>query len=209
MSSIARARVVLVLGVVLMGAGPAGWVATDVLERDNDFCNACHIEGDVPLHIDIRRELDTRPPTSLAARHAQAAPGWRPADPVMRCFDCHSGTGVIGRARIKAVAARDLGIWLLGRAEEPHQLSVAIVDRDCTKCHDRFSTQASTRPRPPFHSLPIHAREVGVACVGCHPVHESEVDPDFHFLAVARVQAECARCHRDFDDASNGARSQY
>ncbi len=202
MPSRAPARSVLVLGVVLVTAGPAGWVTTDVLERENDFCNACHIEGDVPLHIDIRHDMDNRPPRSLAALHAERVPAWRPDDPVMRCFDCHSGTGLVGRTRIKAIAARDLGVWLIGRAEEPTHLSVAIVDRDCTKCHERFVEQASTRPRPAFHSLPIHAADLGVDCVQCHPVHEADVDPKFHFLAIARVQAECAHCHSDFENGS-------
>lgn len=203
MPFLSRVRPLLVPVVVLLLAGPAGWVATDVLERDNDFCNACHIEGDVPLHIDIRHDLDTRPPRSLAALHGERVPAWRPADPHLRCFDCHSGTGLVGRARIKLVAARDLGVWLAGRAEEPTHLTVPIVDPDCTKCHpDPWDRAGAGRSRPPFHSLSVHARDLGADCVTCHPVHDADVDPGFHFMNVARVRTECARCHNDFGNGS-------
>ena len=51
-----------------------GWTVTDELERQNDFCNACHIEGEsgesTPLHIAIRHGFDSRPPETLAAAHS-------------------------------------------------------------------------------------------------------------------------------------------
>jgi len=189
------------IGVATVGAvlGAAAWHATDVLERDNDFCIACHIEGGVPLHIGLRDDFDRRPPRSLAALHADTLPAARPADPTMRCFDCHGGVGLLGRARIKWLAAHDLVVWLAGRAEEPTTLRVPLRDADCRKCHASFPADTGERGRPPFHALEVHDAELGVRCTDCHVVHTSDVDPDFHFIDTERVRDRCARCHSQFE----------
>jgi hypothetical protein len=44
-----------VLGALL---GAAGWVVSDHLEQDNDFCNACHVSAEMPLHREIRRDFE-------------------------------------------------------------------------------------------------------------------------------------------------------
>jgi hypothetical protein len=54
------------LGVVL---GTVGWIATDHLEQDDDFCNACHVSAGIPLHAEIRRDYDARPAPSLGAQN--------------------------------------------------------------------------------------------------------------------------------------------
>lgn len=193
----------LVLAAVVVGvAVPVAWLGTDALERNNDFCNACHIAGDVPLHIDLRREFDARPPASLAALHAHALPAQRPEDPVMRCFDCHAGVGLAGRAQVKWLAAKDLLVWLAGQAEEPAALTVPLRDADCTQCHMGFEDLDDGAPRggPPFHSLDVHNHDLGVACTSCHIVHDEDVDEGFHFLAPSRVRAQCARCHSQFEN---------
>jgi hypothetical protein len=193
---------VRLLGLVAAGtclAFAGAWLTTDVLERDNDFCNACHIDGDVPLHIALRRDLDARPPRSLASAHAASIGGARPDDPVMRCFDCHAGVGLVGRVRTKWIAATDLVVWLAGRAEEPESLRWPLVDADCRGCHEAFDADGTDRVRPPFHALPVHNHDLGISCPSCHEVHADDVDPDFHFLATRRVRARCARCHGQFD----------
>jgi len=198
MSNRMRTQHFAVLVVAIGVAGVATWLGTDALERNNDFCNDCHIEGDVPLHIDLRHEFDARPPRSLAALHGEVMPAHRPEDPVMRCFDCHSGVGFAGRARIKALAARDLVIWLAGRAEEPQELTVPLRDEDCRQCHALFGASGAERAAPPFHSLDVHNHELGVDCTTCHVVHDEDVDPSFHFLATRRVRTVCGRCHSQF-----------
>ena len=65
-------RILAIAGAVGAVAAPAGWLVTDRLEQRNDFCNACHLEPGVPLHAEIRRAFDGRPPSSLAAGHAAA-----------------------------------------------------------------------------------------------------------------------------------------
>ncbi len=92
----------------------------DAVERQNDFCNACHLpDGGGPLHIDIRHDFDARPPHNLAGLHAlRVREADAPPDP-MRCIDCHGGVGLVGQARVKMLAARDALVWLSGDFEEP------------------------------------------------------------------------------------------
>ncbi|MCP3986858.1 MAG: hypothetical protein GY723_20925, partial [bacterium] len=74
-------------------AGPMGWIVSDRLERDNDFCVSCHLDPDTPLHADNRADFDARPPEAMAAAHAAAG---HPDDRSFRCIDCHGGSGFLG-----------------------------------------------------------------------------------------------------------------
>jgi hypothetical protein len=173
---------------------------TDHLERDNDFCTACHLEADVPLHSDIRRDFDALPPVSLAGRHGSAAVEGR-AEPAFRCIDCHGGAGLLGRARVKALAARDAFWYVVGRFEEPSGMRWPLWDEDCVKCHASFDVselQAGQSPR--FHQLPVHNVELGVACVQCHMSHDAGGDAGAYFVNAAPVRGQCARCHSEFEE---------
>jgi nitrate/TMAO reductase-like tetraheme cytochrome c subunit len=197
-----RDRIVaaLVAALACAGLGAAGWAVTDRLEQDDDFCNACHVSADVPLHIEIRRETDARPPRSLAGRHAEAGTSAR-ADGGFRCIDCHGGTSLLGRARVKALAAKDAFWYVLGRFEEPDGMRWPLWDEDCLRCHASFEqseagADASTR----FHALAVHNVDLGVACVECHSAHQAGGDAGAFFLRAAPVRAQCARCHSEFQD---------
>ena len=195
------------LGLALASSGvifAIGWWGTDVLERQNDFCNACHLDGGVALHAELRRDFDTRPPASLAALHAERRPRAGSDAREMRCIDCHAGVGLAGRARIKWLAARDLLVWLAGRAHEPSGLSVPLRDEDCAQCHGRLEGEARDDGRMAFHAVFVHNDSLGtagVACTSCHAVHDAGGDPGFHFLSPARVREQCARCHSQFETA--------
>jgi nitrate/TMAO reductase-like tetraheme cytochrome c subunit len=195
-------------------AAPAGWLATDHLERDDDFCNACHLEPGVPLHIEIRREYDARPAVTLAAAHARpeaseprratGEPAYQPRSPGsegFRCIDCHGGVGFVGRARVKMLAAKDAFWYLVGHFEEPTEMRWPLWDRDCLRCHPTFDTRVAAEwETPRFHQLPVHNVDLGVACVSCHPAHGPGGAPEAHFLHVTRVRTECARCHPEFEE---------
>lgn len=189
--------VLAVLGVV---GGAAGWVVTDHLEQDNDFCNACHLGPEQPLHIELRREFDARPAVSLSAAHAAAEVEGR-GDPAFRCIDCHGGTGAAGRMRVKVLAAKDAFWYVVRRFEEPERMRWPLWDADCRKCHAAFAGQAWQGPGPePFHSLAVHNVELGVDCVECHAVHGPGGSPDGYFLHAGPVRAQCARCHDEFEE---------
>jgi hypothetical protein len=181
-------------------AAPAGWLVTDYLERDDDFCNACHLEPGVPLHIDIRRDFQGAPAASLAAAHAQADGETRP-EGGFRCIDCHGGASLVGRARVKALAAKDTFWYVVGHFEEPAGMRWPLWDEDCTKCHADFD-EADPEPweNPRFHQLAVHNVELGVGCVECHSSHMPNGDPKHQFLRASAVRSQCARCHTEFEE---------
>jgi len=192
-------RVLVFVGVSAIVALPAGWIATDAIERNNDFCTSCHIDGDVPLHRDVRADFERRPPASMAASHAGAIARERPEDPSMRCIDCHGGVGLLGRAKIKLLAARDAAVWLAGRGEEPTEMRHPLVDADCRQCHPTFDPRVDPHAPEPFHALPVHNIDLGMACVACHTAHVDTGDESFHFLETERVRRRCAHCHSAFE----------
>lgn len=178
---------------------PTGWVVTDVLERDDDFCNACHLTPETPLHLEVRRDFDTTPPVSLAGAHG-AATLERDGGRALRCIDCHGGHGLVGRARVKALAARDAFWYVTGHFHEPEGMRWPLWDEDCTKCHAGFDeSEPAAWQSPRFHQLPVHNVDLGVDCVECHLVHETGVAPDAHFLRASHVRTQCARCHDEFE----------
>jgi nitrate/TMAO reductase-like tetraheme cytochrome c subunit len=180
----------------------ASWTVTDRLEQRNDFCTSCHLEADVPLHIDIRRDFDAAPPRSLASLHGGSAVEGR-VDSAFRCIDCHGGKSWKGRARVKALAAKDAFWYAVGRFEEPDHMAWPLWEEDCRKCHAGFDTQRSEPwENQRFHELPLHNVDLGVACVECHRSHDSGGDPKAHFLRADWVRTQCTRCHMEFEEVS-------
>jgi hypothetical protein len=194
-----RGRVSLLLGAALFGmaAAPVGWLVTDHLEQDNDFCNSCHLEADLPLHIAVRRDFDAPEPASLAGAHGRARVDGR----AFRCIDCHGGHSLLGRARVKALAAADAFWYVLGRFEEPEGMAWPLWDEDCAKCHADFDqSETPDWQSPRFHQLPVHNAALGVGCVECHVSHETGGIADANFLHADRVRSQCARCHPEFEE---------
>jgi nitrate/TMAO reductase-like tetraheme cytochrome c subunit len=184
-------------GIVLV---PVGWVASDAVEQDNDFCISCHIHEDVRLHIDLRRNFDGRPPVNLSALHAMSPVEGRPDDSAFRCIDCHGGVGLVGRAKVKALAAKDAFVWLAGLGEEPEKMNHPLLDADCKQCHSQFRSKSEDPAQPAFHELALHNNELGQDCVDCHGAHRDGGDPSFYFLRPEHVRARCAHCHSEFEN---------
>ena len=186
----------LVLAIVAGAASIAtGWLVTDHLEQDNDFCNACHLDSGVVLHRDIRLDFDEVPAMRLAAAHASAADG------PFRCIDCHGGVSFAGRARVKALAAKDAFFYVAGRFEEPDHMRWPLWDEDCAQCHPSFEEsdpRAGEATR--FHQLGVHNVELGVDCVECHLSHERVGGDAPYHLQVTQARAQCARCHAEFEE---------
>jgi hypothetical protein len=199
-----------IVATAVIVSAPTGWVVTDRLERDDDFCNACHIAPGRPLHAAIRRDFDGAPATTLAAAHARAPAGparaaavapRAAADAVFRCIDCHGGTSPLGRVRVKALAAKDAFWYMVGHFEEPDGMRWPLWDEDCLKCHTVFDeTALEAWQSPRFHQLPVHNAALGVDCVECHRVHTLGGNPEFQFLHAPSVRAQCARCHPKFEE---------
>lgn len=184
-------------GALLLGAisTPIGWQVSDRLESNNAFCTSCHLDASTPLHRDIARDFEHPTASTLASRHAKAVVEGRD-DATFRCVDCHGGTGFIGRARVKLLAAKDAFWYVAGRFEEPQHMSVLLRDDDCSKCH-AVHPAASGREdgAEPFHALAVHNTNLGVVCVSCHEAHVVGGRAGAYFLRGERVRSECARCH--------------
>ncbi len=193
-------RIAAALGFAGVVAATAGWVTTDALERDDDFCTSCHLPSGTPLHQSLRSDYDERPYASLAARHAGAPVAGR-IDSAFRCIDCHGGASLAGRLRVKALAAKDAFWYMVGRFEEPAHMAWPLWDEDCRKCHGSFAASgADDWAQTDFHALPVHNAALGVACVACHRSHDGDGNPDAYFLHAASVRSQCALCHSEFEE---------
>jgi len=187
-----------IAGAVL--AAPTGWLVTDHLEQDDDFCNACHLAPDVPLHIDLRRDFQAAQAASLAAAHGRAGNDAH-GDGAFRCIDCHGGASLVGRARVKTLAAKDAFWYVVGHFEEPTTMRWPLWDEDCTRCHAGFEeSDPEAWENPRFHQLGVHNVELGVDCVECHSSHQTGGDPRQFFLSANEVRVQCARCHAEFEE---------
>jgi len=195
-------RAVLPLLALAAITAPLGWWGTDRLEENDAFCSSCHLPDGSPLHAENAADFAARPAVSLAVAHAAAGNDAR-ADGAFRCIDCHGGTGLAGRARVKLLSLRDGLVYLSGRFDEPHGMTWPLRDEDCRKCHADFASASDGRESwetPPFHALSVHNRELGVTCVTCHLAHERGGLADRDFLHPQPVRAQCARCHAEFGE---------
>jgi predicted CXXCH cytochrome family protein len=182
-------RRLLWIGIVgsLVGA-PAGWFASDALESNNDFCTSCHLDAQTPLHARKARDFATAPATSLVAAH-------RSAEADFRCIDCHGGASFPNKLRVKLVAARDAGAYLLGRFEEPDDMEFPLWNEDCVQCHARYEPEREDA----FHAIGVHnLPEFEFDCVQCHRAHPTGRDPALDFLASDDVLPVCRNCHEEF-----------
>jgi nitrate/TMAO reductase-like tetraheme cytochrome c subunit len=198
----------LITATLALLVAPAAWWTTDVLEADDDFCNSCHLPSGTPLHKEIREDYDGRPPSSLAARHAGLVLSDRPDAPSVRCIDCHGGVGLLGRARIKLLSAKDTFLYLTDRFEDPEEMSWPLWDADCRQCHESFPEKGAGFDGEAFHDKPLHNVDLGVDCVECHAVHDAETDPDLWFLSTDSVIARCAQCHLEYVDELRSRRAR-
>ena len=194
-----RARWAVAAVVVGAVVSSAGWVATDRLEQDDAFCNACHLDGwlsGTPLHTRQRDGFTAAVPRTLAGAHASALVEERAGgDAAFRCIDCHGGVSPLGRLRVKTLAAKDAFFWVTGAFEEPDGMRWPLWDEDCRQCHASFARKAGEFEDPAFHDLGVHNAELGVDCVECHLSHEEGGNPEQWFVLADHVRAQCARCH--------------
>ena len=190
-------RVVLI-GCVALAVGAGGWFASDAVEANNDFCNACHLSPGVPLHAQSREGFDAVPAINLAGVHGLSAEPVRARAGLTRCIDCHSGVGLLGRSKVKLLAARDAIVWLSGNFDEPDHMEYPLGEADCRKCHFELSPQGGPETEESFHGLSVHNADLGVTCVECHTVHDGGDDAAMFFMDATHVREQCGRCHSEF-----------
>ena len=98
--------------------------------------------------------------------------------------------------RVKAVAARDLGRWLIGSFDEPDHMKHPLWNEDCRQCHQAYQPAREDD----FHAIVDHnVVDFEHRCVKCHRAHSTQgVSADLDFLNRAVVLPVCRNCHEEF-----------
>ncbi|GBD85496.1 cytochrome c nitrite reductase pentaheme subunit [bacterium BMS3Abin02] len=172
-------------GLVALGALAlvAGGLSGAHLENRDTFCAACHSQ---PESAFVTRSLAASP-TDLASFHRAKA---------VRCIDCHSGPGVMGRTSALALGARDAMRYFTGRFTQPAPLTRSIADTQCTKCHAEVANRQNFQNHFHVFLARWQAQSPGAAsCVRCHESHISDGDVRIGFLNEARTTQVCQACH--------------
>lgn len=174
---------ILLLAVV---SGPLAWAISDRFEEENRFCVACHLRPGLPLHEQKFKEFTSDPVESLVAAH------FAPSRDFL-CIECHRGTSWLGRARVKAVAARDAANYLLGNFTEPDRMRHPVWDEDCIRCHETYESKSDSD----YHAILAH-EGIDHSCVECHVGHPTNGDPELQFLSRSVVLPVCRNCHEEY-----------
>lgn len=184
-----------------VAAAVVGWLTTDRLEANNDFCNACHLPTGAVLHEGIREDFDARPVHNLAGVHGSSRREFEASTRAFRCIDCHGGVGWVGRAKVKLLAAKDAMVWMTGNFDEPDHMQYPLGEADCRQCHRGFVPEAGADlDFLRFHDLSVHNADLGVTCVECHTVHDGGDESETFYLDATRVRQQCARCHSEYQE---------
>jgi predicted CXXCH cytochrome family protein len=168
--------------VVLIAGG--GFATAATLEEHDGFCASCHSQ---PESTFFQRTQAAA--VDLASKH-QAS--W-----ATRCIDCHAGPGVTGRVGAMTLGARDLAAWLTHTDQQPAQLTAAIGDANCLKCHTDVPTKGAFNRH--FHTFLARWQALdptAATCVSCHSAHSTDGDPGLTFLQQERTQQVCDNCHQ-------------
>lgn len=173
--------VILAVGLLFAGASLAYGAH---LEESDAFCASCHTQPETKY---FQRRLQN-PATDLANFHYAKG---------VKCIDCHSGGGVVGRVQGEMVGAKDLAAFLTHTDVQPAVLTVPIGDGNCLKCHGNVeATQDFNRH---FHAFLPRWQAIdpnAASCVDCHSSHTTDGSPSLQFLEQNRTEQVCNDCHR-------------
>jgi predicted CXXCH cytochrome family protein len=164
----------------LLGAGGVAYALN--LENHDAFCASCHTE---PESRYFQQSQDKSAPT-LASFHTQKG---------VRCIDCHSGSGPLGRLVGLSQGSQDLVAYLSGHYHSPAITLNKLDDGSCTKCHPEVEASAGFDNH--FHTFLLRWQAVSAQagrCVDCHTSHPIAASAQA-YLTVPTVQAVCEGCH--------------
>ena len=172
---------------VLLGSG--AFLVAAHMEDDDSFCASCHTE---PESTFFARTQASQAVDLASAHHLTDDP-----TQATRCIDCHSGSGVSGRAAAIALGATDMVSFVTGNARQPAPLTSPIPDANCLKCHaDVTATRSFNRHFHRFLSQWQAVDRNAATCVSCHAGHAADGDPSLGFLNEQRATDVCQACHR-------------
>lgn len=174
---------VIVAAVALLLIAVGGTAYSINLENHDAFCASCHTQPETKF---VQEESDTSS-ASLAAFHAGKE---------VRCIDCHSGAGALGRAVGLMQGGQDLIAYASGRYHNPAITTNPIQDPSCIKCHGETMTRQTFDNHfhvflPRWQAMDSNAAH----CVDCHASHGTAT-ADQGYLIQAAVEPVCQRCHQ-------------
>jgi predicted CXXCH cytochrome family protein len=172
-----------IIAIAVLLFGSAAILTGTQFENHDSFCSSCHTQ---PESTFFQRESN-QAPTDLASFHATKK---------VRCIDCHSGKGTVGRLDAIALGARDLLTFLSRAYKQPAPLTQHIGDTNCYKCHADIGHRQDFNNH--FHVfLPQwQARDPNAAgCVDCHQSHTTNGQASLAFLNQSDTTQVCQRCH--------------
>ncbi len=173
------ALVLAVLGIIAMSGGTAYAIQ---LENQDGFCASCHTQPETQYY----HQALAKDGASLAGFHAQKD---------VRCIDCHSGGGPVGRVEGLSQGARDLLAYYSGHYQTPAVTTNPLGDGSCTKCHGDAMTQRTFNNH--FHFFLARWQSVdpnAAHCVDCHTSHPSAPAAQ-QYLDSTAVRTVCGECH--------------
>jgi hypothetical protein len=165
---------------VLLGAGGVAYSLN--LENHDSFCASCHTE---PESRYFQQSQDKNALT-LASFHTQKG---------VRCIDCHSSSGPLGRLTGLTQGTQDLIAYISGHYHSPAITLNKLDDGSCTKCHPGVEANADFNNH--FHTFLPRWQAVNPQagrCVDCHTSHPVADSTQVYF-DVPTVQAVCEGCH--------------
>jgi predicted CXXCH cytochrome family protein len=172
-----------IIAIALFVFGSGAIFTGTQFENHDSFCSSCHSQPETKY---FQRESD-KTPVDLATFHATKN---------VRCIDCHSGKGVVGRMSAIALGTRDLLAFLSRNFKQPAPLTRPIGDANCYKCHADIGQRQNFNNH--FHVfLPQwQAKDPNAAgCVDCHQSHTTNGQASLAFLNQSDTTQVCQRCH--------------
>lgn len=177
-------KMAIVIGALLV-LGTVGGVTAMTLENNDAFCASCHSEPETTFF-----QRESAAPSDLAS--------WHNAKEQTNCIDCHSGKGLVpGRINSLLLGAKDLLIWVSGRAQQPAPQTVPIGDENCLKCHSDYAALKTMKNHYHilFESWQTKDRKAAT-CVSCHQGHNNTTsDSTLAFLDRQATTQVCESCH--------------
>ncbi len=172
--------IALVVVAIILGTGGTAYALNQ--ENHDDFCASCHTQPETKYY----QQSQEPNAATLAAFHTQKN---------VRCIDCHSGGGPLGRMQGLTQGAQDLLSFYSGNYHNPAITTSKLGDESCSKCHGEVFRAAGINNH--FHQfLPRwQAVDANAAhCVDCHTGHGAG-DTTQQYMIVANAEQVCQGCH--------------
>jgi nitrate/TMAO reductase-like tetraheme cytochrome c subunit len=154
------------------------------LEQDNNFCGSCHTQPET--------EYLARFASAVAQSNAQDVAAFHHRKKDVKCIDCHTGEGVVGRGEVFSLATWDALKHYTGIQRQPATIVVPVQNEACTKCHQE--TMALVGFNNHEHNKMLDSAAPFIRCTDCHLAHRLG-DESNAFQFRDAILPKCEYCH--------------